>query len=152
MLLQSESGINDPNDYGFVRNNALTYVDPDGRNPIVSQALKELLKLELKRRAKRAAECAAIHAAYKAQEKNCRACRPTTPAPEARANFACWSAVVAGRSLYLAKKCDYYLPGSIAAGSKSKEANHKGELAKVSMVAATCLTCVRNDENKLPTP
>lgn len=144
----------DDNAYTGMLNNQIYYVDPDGRNPtaILRLIIKELAKLEAKRRAKRTAECAAIYSAYKAQEGSCRACRQTTPAQEAAANFACWSAVVAGRALYIAKKCDYYLPGSIAAGSSAKEVSHKRELAKISMVAADCLTCVRDRERKPPAP
>jgi RHS repeat-associated protein len=135
--------------YLGMQNNHAFYIDPDGRQIVT--ILKEAAKQEAKRRAKRAAQCAAIHAAYKKEEANCRACRKGMPAAEAKKNFACWSAVAAGRALYLSKRCDYYLPGSIAAGSKKKAATHALELGKASGNAAACLECVQKEEKK-PSP
>jgi hypothetical protein len=48
------------------------------------------------------------------------------------------AAEIGGRALHLKKKCDYKLRGSIAAGSKKKEANHGTELANKVKAFGNC--------------
>jgi len=114
------------NAYLGMQNNPLSYVDPDGRNPLlIARAL--LLKL-LKDRVKKIAECEAIYYAYKASDKNAAGCKPCLTRPEYVTLLTARGLEVGGRALYLKKRCDYILPGSIGAGSKSKEASHRQEL------------------------
>jgi RHS repeat-associated protein len=143
ILSADESPLTEGNPYLGMRNNHASYIDPDGRNLIrlIPIIIKKISEAELKRRAKRATGCAAIHATYKATEAKARKCTPGMSAEEAAKNCALWSAVVAGRSLYLSKKCDYYLPGSIATGSKKAEAGHKQALAQTSAAMLACCSC-----------
>lgn len=111
------------NRYGFCYNDPINYVDVLGENAALGAAARwaaarAAAAAAAKKAAKKIAECEAIHQAYKAVEKNCRGCNANTPGAEANKQCACWSAVLAGRSLYIMKKCDYILPGSIARGSK----------------------------------
>jgi RHS repeat-associated protein len=138
------------NRYGFCFNDPLNYFDVLGENPAAAAAARALAarlaaaaaaRAAAKKLAKKVAECEAIHQAYKAVEKNCRGCNANTPGAEANKQCACWNAVLAGRSLYIMKKCDYILPGSIARGSKVAEAGHKAEYAKVAVTAARCCFC-----------
>lgn len=135
-----DSPLIEGNPYLGMRNSQGSYIDPDGRfaAPVIREIIKMLALAEAKRIARREAECAAIHATYKSFELQARKCTPGMSADEAAKNCALWSAVVAGRTLYLTKKCDYYLLGSIAKGSKKAEAGHKIALAQISQVMLRC--------------
>ena len=104
------------------------------------KAAVQKAKEEAKKRAKRTAECELIHAQYDAL--SCKKCTQCMPCSEATKMLACWSAKAAGRKLFLDKKCDYYLAGSISFGSKAKESNHKQEYAKASMNIIQCTTII----------
>jgi hypothetical protein len=89
--------------------------------------------------AKKIRECGTIRGIYKDVEENCRSCKPETcTTAEANINCGCWSAVVAGRALYLQKKCDYFLAGSIYLGSKRKEIAHRQQLVRAILAEYTC--------------
>jgi RHS repeat-associated protein len=131
----------DTNEYLAMRNNAVNYIDPDGRHPILRALIILIGKAEAKRRFKRAVECDAIHKLYSETQNKARACKTGMSPQDAAKNCALWSAVVAGRSLYLSKKCDDYLPGSIKKGSKKAEAGHKEQLATTSAAMLACCAC-----------
>ena len=50
------------------------------------------------------------------------------------------SAEIAGRRKYLAEKCDYVLPGSIARGSAVAERGHRLQVAALVKALAKCST------------
>jgi hypothetical protein len=100
------------------------------------KAAKEAAEKELK---KKIAECEALHAAYKALEP-CRKCTRNDTSEERAVKIACISAVVAGRNKYLAEKCDYVLPGSIARGSARAEQGHRNQVAQYLAMLAKCST------------
>ncbi len=85
------------------------------------------------------ARCIAIYAVYKAAGAKCRSCDTCTTRAEAEANAACFTAEIAGRTLYLKLGCDYVLAGSIARGSRNAEVNHETELANKARALAKCV-------------
>jgi len=98
---------------------------------------------EKKDDAKKIAECEGIHGAYKARETQCRKCVRTDTAEERAAKIACFTEVHSGRSAYLAKRCDFVLPGSKARGSEVAERGHKTQLEGIGNAITKC--------NSLPT-
>ena len=97
-------------------------------------ATKEAAEKELK---ERIAECEAIWASYKALG-SCRACNRADSPAERAAKIACITAVLVGRRRYLAEKCDYVLPGSIARGSTVAERGHKTQVVQIEQMLAKC--------------
>jgi hypothetical protein len=86
-------------------------------------------KLLSKYTANKIAKCEAIYAAYKAL--NCSGCKHANiTVAECATRVACLTSEMAGRAEYLLNKCDYFLPGSIAVGSKAKERSHLRHLAE----------------------
>ncbi len=85
------------------------------------------------------ARCVAVHAAYKAAGANCRSCNTCTTRAQAEANAACFTAEIAGRTLYLKLGCDYVLAGSIARGSAAAAAGHRAQLAAKAAALAKCV-------------
>jgi hypothetical protein len=79
-----------------------------------------------------------IHLGYKVTK--CKSCisKPCHTKAEALERAACFAAEVAGRTLYLAERCDYVLPGSIARGSAAAEKGHVQKLADISIALANC--------------
>jgi hypothetical protein len=100
------------------------------------KAAKEAAEKELKRRI---AECEAIWASYKLLG-NCRGCSKTDSLAERAAKIACITAVLAGRRRYLAERCDYVLPGSIARGSADAERGHGIAVTQLVQMLAKCST------------
>lgn len=85
----------------------------------------------------RIAMCLLIYAGYK--NLNCKGCQKCGSRREAKRNAACLSLEVAGRASYLAEKCDYWLPNSIAPpGSKVHEIGHRRELKTKTKALAYC--------------
>jgi RHS repeat-associated protein len=115
---------------------------------VATAAVRAAAVKAARQKAQKIARCIAIHALYDKQQKTCLGCITQSTPAFADKHCKCWSAVVAGRSLYLALKCDYILPGSIARGSAIAEAGHKKQLASVSAAAATCCACAFAQENK----
>ena len=152
----------DFNLYRYVGNSPLTRVDPSGNGDSVTRAIahclsKPSLAAQLaclenigadaghgildaaKRRVRRAIKCEAVYLAYKKMETGgSAACREDMTWSQLLAASRRAAASVAGRLQYLNMKCDYCLPGSIAAGSKKKVATHRKELAVRMAVAANC--------------
>jgi RHS repeat-associated protein len=83
------------------------------------------------------AECTAIHASY--SKLNCQGCGKCMYREEAAKNAVCLTAEIAGRELYLKKKCDYVLPGSIARGSARAESGHRIQVTVKKKALATCV-------------
>ncbi len=88
-----------------------------------------------------AVTCALIHSHYSAM--NCKECRRLDPCkPKDRAEAviqaACWTAKAAERQLYLTKRCDYILLGSIKEGSAQKEKGHRIRQLLDSLKAGFC--------------
>ena len=100
------------------------------------QAAKAAEKKALKKRLKRIAECEIIYSEYKVY--HCKKCTKCSTCAEIGERIACWTAFSAGRKLYLDKKCDYYLEGSIRVGSRKQEGAHKEEYAKAAKNLAKC--------------
>lgn len=102
---------------------------------------------KVKERTKRIAECEAMYVAY--DNLNCTGCgkNPCIPCSEVYSKLACFIALSAGRKLYLDKKCDYYLSGSISRGSQTAEQGHKKAYADASAALLNCsmklTTCER---------
>ena len=141
IVLDDVSPVFGGNAYLGMRNNALSYVDPNGENPLLAGALavaRKLLLELLKNRGKKIAECEAIYRGYEFFKDKCRSCKGCTVKAEAQKNAACYAAEVAGRALYLKKRCDYILPGSIGRGSKRAEDGHKTQLADKTAALAIC--------------
>lgn len=140
--IEEDGGLNM---YQYSKNDSFNFSDLEGTNPIAARILARIIAQRIaaraaaKKAAQKIAECEAIHAAYKTLEKNCRSCFPGMP--DAGKHCACWSAVLAGRSLYISKKCDYILPGSIARGSRTAENGHKMQYAQAAAAAARCCFC-----------
>ena len=106
------------------------------------QAAKAAEKKALKKKLKRIAQCEAIYSQYKVY--HCKKCIKCSTCAEIGERIACWTAFSAGRKLYLDKKCDYYLAGSIREGSKIKERSHKREYAEAAMNLAKCTSFLKN--------
>lgn len=106
------------------------------------QAAKAAEKKALKKRLKRIAECEIIYSEYKVY--HCKKCTECSTCAEIGEQIACWTAFSAGRKLYLDKKCDYYLEGSIRVGSRKKEGTHKKEYAKAAKNLAKCTSSLKN--------
>ena len=127
------------NVYGFVLNNPADYVDVLGLDSEIT--IVEFPDLLLDPDAARAlaqkiAKCDLIWAAYKALgNPTCKAC---TTRAEVLKTAAKLTAIIAGRREFLDLKCDYCLPGSIAAGSAVKEKNHQDELRKATEMLLKC--------------
>ena len=83
-------------------------------------------------------ECEAIYASYKAAAMLSGGYDTDANCKSLAGKCAGLAAEVAGRKAYLAKKCDYILPGSIAHGSALKEKGHQVELANKTRAAARC--------------
>lgn len=106
------------------------------------QAAKAAEKKALKKRLKRIAECEIIYSEYKVY--HCKKCTKCSTCAEIGERIACWTAFSAGRKLYLDKKCDYYLEGSIRVGSRKQEGAHKEEYAKAAMSLAKCTSFLKD--------
>jgi len=100
---------------------------------------KAATKLANRRLKKKIVTCLAIYAEYKAAEKAAAGCKPGLPCAAYTLLVAARTSEVAGRTAYLAAKCDYVLPGSIAKGSKKAEKNHEIELANKTQALAKCI-------------
>jgi RHS repeat-associated protein len=141
--IDQEDKLTPDNFYNFVFNDPVNRYDVNGEwvVPVLKgagAAAGAIGRWWAKRKAKQVAECAAIHAAYKAAEKQAASCKPCLTCPEYVKLLTARAAEIGGRALYLKKKCDYKLPGSIAAGSKKKEANHRTELANKAKAFGNC--------------
>jgi integrase/recombinase XerD len=141
--IDQEDKLTPDNLYNFVFNDPVNQYDVNGEwvAPVLRGigAIGGAIGRQIaKRKAKQAAECAAIHAAYKAAEKQAIGCKACLTCPEYVKLLTARAAEIGGRALYLKKKCDYKLPGSIAAGSKKKEANHRTELANKVKAFGNC--------------
>lgn len=107
-----------------------------GSKEAAEKAAKEAAEKEL---SQKIAECEAIHALYKVLG-NCRSCtRDDTPVERAD-KIACITVVLAGRRKYLAERCDYVLPGSIARGSAVAEKGHWQQVAQFVKMLEKCST------------
>jgi hypothetical protein len=89
----------------------------------------------------RSIRCKLIHAAYKAAGAPCRKCHGLMNKENCKANAACFAAEVAGRSTYLANRCDYFMPGSIRRGSAKAAAGHAQELREKTAAMNRCKAC-----------
>ncbi len=121
---------------------------PAGRIKCLIDVLDTIGADDAAKRLCEAAMCAEIHKAYKAFEgPGCDPKKyPTLTPEEARHRALLLTAQIAGRTLYLRKKCDYKLAGSIKAGSKNKERTHFIELANKKRALATCLARSQSGE------
>jgi hypothetical protein len=104
------------------------------------KTVKEYLRHLAEEKAKKIIKCELIHFQYDKVEEKCRKCVPESDPLHKINNCVCWSAVAAGRSLYLSMKCDYVLPGSLSkpGGAKEAEKGHKKRLAEVSATVVKC--------------
>jgi RHS repeat-associated protein len=141
--VDQEEKLTTDNLYNFVFNDSINQYDINGEwvVPVLRGivAIGGAIGMQIaKRKAKQAAECAAIHAAYKAAEKQATGCKACLTCPEYVKLLTARTAEIGGRALYLKKKCDYKLPGSIAARSKKKETNHRTELANKVKAFGNC--------------
>jgi RHS repeat-associated protein len=159
----------DWNLYEYVHGRPLISLDPFGEQsdsvsnavkkclekatiPLQIKCLKDLLGTgndKLERECEtliRILECQEIHASYSALK--CNSCAGVATRTQANANAVCFTAEVAGRSLYLRRKCDYILPGSIKIGSAIAEAGHQAERAKKALNLADCIA--KSTDPKLP--
>ena len=85
---------------------------------------------------RKVAACTAIYAAYDAVKgPGCNACKTKA---EAEAISLALTAEIAGRTAFLAQKCDYVLMGSIARGSAAAEKGHQIQLAEKAIALAKC--------------
>ena len=138
--------------YEYVWDNPVNLKDPDGLQAVqAAQAARAMavpiaaqiaLWMMLLRKAQ-IANCENLYNQYKSDESNCRRCsdkKCKTDEEKAQdaINCACWKKALAGRWAYLANKCDYVLPGSIAAGSRQQEAAHWQEYANKQNAADNC--------------
>ena len=106
------------------------------------QAAKAAEKKALKKKLKRIAQCEAIYSQYRVY--HCKKCIKCSTCAEIGERIACWTAFSAGRKLYLDKKCDYYLAGSIREGSKIKERSHKRKYVEAATNLAKCTSFLKN--------
>ena len=141
--IDQEDKLTPDNLYNFVFNDPVNKYDVNGEwvAPVLRGigAIGGAIGRQIaKRNAKQAAECAAIHTAYKAAEKQAIGCKACLTCPEYVKLLTARAAEIGGRALHLKKKCDYKLRGSIAAGSKKKEANHGTELANKVKAFGNC--------------
>ena len=97
---------------------------------------------DLKKKVKRIAECEAIYSVYKSLK--CVKCKKYSTCAEIGEQIVCWTAFSAGRKLYLDKKCDYYLEGSMREDSRKKEGTHKLEYAKAAKNLTKCTSFLKN--------
>jgi len=107
------------------------------------KAADEAAEKAAKEQADKIVECKAIHTAYKALG-TAQGCKKSTTQADARAKIAVLTAVIAGRTSYLAKRCDYILAGSIKRGSATAERGHNEQLTGLTGALNKCLA-------KLPT-
>jgi hypothetical protein len=117
-----------------------------GATVLARQAALRRAQQEARRRMREIVECDTIWRAYHELESRCSACNGCMKCSEVRKNVACWTGAAVGRRKYLAKRCDYILPGSIRFGSREKERTHRLQLATTVATAAKCTvalsTCV----------
>jgi len=73
-----------------------------------------------------------------------RGCKNSTTKQDALEKIATLTAIIAVRKLYLNRRCDYVLPGSIARGSQVAEAGHRIQVRNLSVSLGICTA-------KLPT-
>jgi hypothetical protein len=85
----------------------------------------------------RVLECEGIYQSYKALG-NPSKCLATDNYATRLVKTALLQALIAGRSLYLTKFCDYVLDGSIARGSATAEAGHKTQLDQLTKMLQDC--------------
>lgn len=97
------------------------------------------------------AQCLAVHATYK--NLNCRGCGGDCVTKEdAMTRAACLTAEVAGRTTYLALRCDYVLAGSILRGSAIAENGHRIQLAAKIAGLAKCTNKIAILPSIIPPP
>ena len=118
---------------------------PSGEGPIASCGLrvvaskvKTCIANQGKKKAKDVLTCEFIYQSYKDAGYAATDCTGATTCADATAKAAQKATEVAMRGQYLGKRCDYILPGSIAAGSAKKEANHKIEFANATNRLVRC--------------
>ena len=127
--------------------------DPDPTDEIIiamllKKGFKALIKYLSKKKLNKIAKCKAIHTAYTKAKKEAKGCVPGLSHSKYKKLVAARAAEVTGRAAYLKFKCDYVLPGSIKAGSKKKEINHKIELGSKTKALANCTALM----NACPSP
>lgn len=107
-------------------------------NRAARQDARRIAQYQARRKAQKILDCESVHRVYHALQ--CKSCTGISDPVELAKRAACFAAEIAGRRKYLDLRCDYYLPGSLAApgGSRSKEHSHKSELANKLRAAARC--------------
>ena len=165
--LYDEEGSDSDNGYAFVLNSPTYGIDVNGEwawlrplaRPVVAGAVGLVARIAARRAANKAArlaaqqaahlarrrarqilECEGIHKAYDIAKDQAAGCKPCLTCPEYVKLLTARAAEVGGRALYLKKRCDYKLPGSInsAIRSTGKEANHRIELANKVKAFGNC--------------
>ena len=166
--LYDDEGADSDNEYAFVLNSPTYGIDVNGEwswlrplaRPVVQGLVNVVARVAArraareaarraaaqaahlaKRRVKRIAECEAIHQGY--ERVKAAGCNKCTTKAEAETAAALLTTQIAGRTAYLAKKCDYFLPGSIARGSAVAERGHQIQLAQKTAELAKCAAKIK---------
>ena len=113
-------------------------LDKEAAEKLEKETAEKLEKEAAEKELKKIAQCKAIWAEYDALV--CVGCKGTDTPAERAAKIACITAMIAGRELYLRKKCDYVLQGSIDAGSVEKEINHRLQVKERKEMLEKCFT------------
>ena len=137
--------------YNFVNNDPVNHWDLWGKeipsfdsvdaNPsIIIDLIKDELGITLKEFQKKLYTCVSIYKLYKSFKcSGCSKGKLCFTREEAAIRAACLSSEIALRERYVLLKCDYVLLGSVRAGSKRKEINHRIEIANKSRALMKCL-------------